>query len=105
MKSHPRVSADICAPLKRNLGAALEAIWYHHEKLDGSGYPEGLKEENIPAVARVMAVVDIYDALVSDRSYHKAMSREKAFEILRGEVREGKLDKEVVEHLIDMFER
>jgi len=105
MKSHPRVSANICAPLKRNLGAALEAIWYHHEKLDGSGYPEGLKEENIPAVARVMAVVDIYDALVSDRAYRKAMSREEAFEILRGEARKGKLDKEVVEHLIDMFER
>ena len=105
MENHPRVGANICAPLKKNLGAALEAIWYHHEKLDGSGYPEGLKGKNIPAVARVMAVVDIYDALVSDRPYRKAMSRGEALEILREEAREGKLDKAVVEHLIDMFER
>ena len=105
MKTHPRVSADICAPLKKNLGAALEAIRYHHEKLDGSGYPDGLKGENIPAVARALTVVDIYDALVSDRPYRKAIPKEKAFEILRGEASEGKLDKEIVEHLINTLER
>jgi putative two-component system response regulator len=105
IENHPLVSANICAPLKKNLGAALEAIRYHHEYLDGSGYPDGLKGKNIPAVARILTVVDTYDALVTDRPYRKAIPREKAFEILRREVRKGKLDKQVVEQLIDTIER
>ena len=105
IENHPLVSANICAPLKKNLGAALEAIRYHHEYLDGSGYPDGLKGKNIPAVARILTVVDTYDAPVTDRPYRKAIPREKAFEILRGEVRKGKLDKQVVEQLIDTIER
>ncbi|UCF91968.1 MAG: hypothetical protein JSW39_27485, partial [Desulfobacterales bacterium] len=78
---------------------------HHHEKLDGSGYPDGLQGEEIPTVARVMAVVDIYDALITDRPYRKGMTREKAFSILRAEGAEGKLDQEVVEHLIEMMEK
>jgi HD-GYP domain-containing protein (c-di-GMP phosphodiesterase class II) len=50
----------------------------HHEKWDGSGYPRGLKGEQIPLAARIFAVVDVYDALTSDRPYRKAWSREKA---------------------------
>jgi len=103
MKGHPDAGCKICLPLKKNLGSALEVIRYHHEKLDGSGYPDGLKGVGIPMVARVMAVVDIYDALVTDRPYRKAMTKEKAFAILREETMEGKLDKEVVEILIQMF--
>ena len=56
---------------------------YHHEKWDGSGYPEGLRGENIPLSARVMAVADVFDALVSVRSYKKSFSVEKALEIIR----------------------
>jgi putative two-component system response regulator len=105
IETHPRVSANICAPLKKNLGAAFEAILYHHERLDGSGYPDGLKGESIPAVARVLAVVDVYDALLTDRPYRKALPRKKAFEILRKEAKEGKLDKEVIDRLIDSLNR
>ena len=56
---------------------------YHHERWDGSGYPEGLKEEAIPLEARIMAVADVYDALVSKRVYKEAMSFEKADSIMR----------------------
>jgi putative two-component system response regulator len=101
MKSHADIGYKICLPLKKNLGLALDIIRHHHEKLDGSGYPDGLKGEEIPMVARIMAVMDIYDALITDRPYRKGMSREKAFGILREEALEGKLDNKVVELFIE----
>ena len=73
---------------------ALEVIRHHHEKLDGSGYPDGLKGDEISVPARIMAVVDIYDALVTGRPYRKGMSKEKALGILQLEAEEGKLDKD-----------
>ena len=101
MKRHPVAGYNICLPLKKNLGSALEVIRHHHEKLDGSGYPDGLKNEEISAAARIMAVVDIYDALVTDRPCRKGMSLEKAVEILKQEANNDKLDKMVVGHLIE----
>jgi HD-GYP domain-containing protein (c-di-GMP phosphodiesterase class II) len=89
--------------LKENLGAALEVIRHHHEKLDGSGYPDGLKGTEISAAARLMAVVDIYDALITDRAYRKAMTREDALKVLFSESEEGKLDGRVVEDLASML--
>ncbi|MBQ6090849.1 MAG: HD domain-containing protein [Lachnospiraceae bacterium] len=65
------------------LKEALNLATYHHEKWDGSGYPEGLKGEEIPLSARIMAVSDVYDALLSDRSYKKAFSHEEAMRILK----------------------
>jgi putative two-component system response regulator len=103
MKTHPYIGYKICIPLQRSLGMVLDIIYYHHEKLDGSGYPVGLKGEEIPVGAKVLAVADIYDALTSDRPYRKAMSKEKAVEILRQEAGEGKLDIEIVEHLIELI--
>ena len=100
MKTHPDIGYRICSPLKKNLGVALEVIRHHHEKLDGSGYPDGLKSGDVSMVARIMAAVDIYDALITDRPYRKAMTREKAFDILKNEAMEGKLDKDVVECLV-----
>ena len=102
MKTHPVAGYNICLPLKKNLGYALEVIRHHHEKLDGSGYPDGLKNEEISPAARIMAVVDIYDALVTDRPYREGMSLEKAVEILKQEAHDEKLDKKVVEHLIEI---
>lgn len=70
----------------------------HHEQLDGSGYPDGLKADAIPFQARILAVVDVYDALTaSDRPYKKAASPEKAVFILREDAKKGKLDPEIVE--------
>jgi putative two-component system response regulator len=101
MESHPVAGYNICLPLKKNLGYALEVIRHHHEKLDGSGYPDGLKNEEISPAARIMAVVDIYDALVTDRPYREGMPLEKAIDILKQEANNNKLDKVVVSHLIE----
>jgi putative two-component system response regulator len=96
MRSHPDVGYKICLPLKQTLGAALDVIRHHHEKLDGSGYPDGIAQEEVSLVARIMAVADIYDALVTDRPYRKGMPREKALNILNQEAGQGKLDAAVV---------
>ena len=90
--------------MKKNLGLALKIIRHHHEKLDGSGYPDGLKGQEIPVVVRIMAVIDIYDAMVTDRPYRKAISRQKALLQLREEAETGKLDEKVVEELVQMVE-
>ena len=102
MQSHPYIGYKICMPLKSSLGRVLDIVYYHHEKLDGSGYPLGLKDKEIPLGAKVLAVADIYDALTSDRPYRKAMPKEKALEILRQEADEGKLDKQILDCLIEI---
>ena len=102
MKSHPEIGYRICLPLKSNLGIALDVIRHHHEKLDGSSYPDALKGDEISLAARIMCVVDIYDALVTERPYRKAMSMEKAIGILQEEVGQQKLDSRVVNELIDL---
>ena len=99
MRDHPTIGFNICKPLQNCLGTALEIIRFHHEKLDGSGYPDGRKGNAIPMVARIMAVADIYDALTTDRPYRRGMSKEKALEIIYKETNEGKFDATVVMHL------
>jgi putative two-component system response regulator len=101
IKSHPVAGYNICLPLKKNLGPALDVIRQHHEKLDGSGYPDGLKNEDISVASRIMAVVDIYDALITDRAYREGLPLERAVEILRKEVAKKKLDEVVVQKLIE----
>jgi len=104
MKQHPAEGHRICTPLKKNLGSALPVIRHHHEKLDGSGYPDALKGEGISRMARIMAVADIYDALTSDRSYSKKMDNDSALGILKEEAAEGKLDEAIVNRVIDMVQ-
>jgi putative two-component system response regulator len=99
MKKHTDIGFKICLPLKDNLGMALSVVRHHHEKLDGTGYPDGLTGDQIPVVARIMAVVDIYDALITDRPYRKGMPPADAFNILEDEGRKGKLDVSVIGHL------
>jgi putative two-component system response regulator len=99
MRDHPTIGFNICKPLQNSLGRALDIIRFHHEKLDGSGYPDGRKGNVIPMVARIMAVADIFDALTSDRPYRRGMTKEKALDIIGKETNEGKLDATVVRHL------
>jgi putative two-component system response regulator len=103
MRQHPEIGYKICQPLGESLGFALDIIRYHHEKMDGSGYPYGLKGTEIPDVARIMAVADMYDALTTDRPYRKGMSREKAMEIINSETAEGKLDKLITRALVELL--
>jgi putative two-component system response regulator len=67
------------------LALAVEVAQYHHEKWDGSGYPQGVKGENIPLSARIVAIADVFDALTSERPYKKAWSVERAIELIQSE--------------------
>lgn len=104
MKNHSHIGYKICMPLKNCLGLALDVIRYHHEKLDGSGYPDGLQGNDIPTVARIMSVVDMYDALVTDRPYRKAMTKEKAIAILLEEAGNGKVDGRIIALLDELIQ-
>lgn len=82
MKKHPDTAAELLSPIKF-LRPALDIPQYHHEKWDGTGYPRGLKGTEIPLTARAFAVVDVFDALTSDRPYRSAWTRERALEHLQ----------------------
>jgi putative two-component system response regulator len=100
MREHPVVGERICSPL-RSFRHVLPIIRHHHEKLDGSGYPDGLRGEAIPLTARVLTIVDVYDALATDRPYRKALTPERAIAAMREEVTRGWWDSA----LISEFER
>jgi putative two-component system response regulator len=95
MEQHTIAGERICAPL-RSFRNVLPIIRHHHEKQDGSGYPDGLKGEQVPLTARILQVTDVYDALTTDRPYRKALSTERAFEIIRDELKRGWWDEAVV---------
>ncbi len=82
IKKHPQIGVDIIRPI-HSLHPIIPALLYHHERWDGKGYPYGFKKEKIPLLARIIAIADVYEALVSDRSYRKAYSKEKAVEIVK----------------------
>jgi ribonuclease P protein subunit RPR2 len=94
MRNHPIVGAQIVAPFEFFAGGAL-VIRHHHERWDGSGYPDGLVGSAIPIGARVVAVADVFDALTSDRPYRRALARDTALAYLAEEAGRS-LDAEVV---------
>lgn len=91
IESHPVVGANLVQGLK-TLGVVRPIIRHHHERWDGSGYPDRLEGEAIPLGARVMALVDVYDALITARPYKPALSHDEAVSILREETRRGLWD-------------
>lgn len=99
MEQHPAAGERICAPL-RSFRHVLPIIRYHHERLDGSGYPDRLRGDKIPLTARILQTVDVYDALATDRPYRKALASHEAFRTMREEVRRGWWDGD----LVDEFE-
>lgn len=88
MKSHTTVGDSLCGNL-RSLEPVRPIIRHHHERLDGSGYPDGLAGDDIPLIAQIIGVVDVYDAVTTRRPYQGAHSSQEAFEILRGQVVRG----------------
>ena len=82
IQQHPRYAYDMLSPIPY-LRQALDIPFYHHEKWDGTGYPDGLKGEQIPLSARLFSIVDVFDAVTSDRPYRQAWSREKALNYVR----------------------
>lgn len=102
MKQHTTIGAHLCESLA-SMRLVVPIILSHHERWDGSGYPHGLLGENIPLLARIFQIVDIYDALASERPYKKAFSTEQIIEIFKKETDKGWRDPNLVELFIHML--
>ena len=104
VQSHPSIGTEIVKSLSF-LSDALKPIQSHHERFDGTGYPEKLAREQIPISARIIAVADTFDALTTDRSYRKAVGVEKAFREMRKSAGSGHLDPTLVDKFIGVMSR
>lgn len=102
MQNHTTCGERICSGT-RSLNEVLPIIRSHHERWDGSGYPDRLRNDEIPLLARVIQAADIYDALTTERPYKAAYSPERALETLRNEAASGWRDPRVVEAFADVF--
>lgn len=101
MKKHPMIGAKILQHITELPGLAVGARW-HHERYDGKGYPDGLKGEEIPEEARIIAVADAYDAMSSKRNYSAVMEQQ----FIKGEIEKGKgtqFDPVIADILLDMI--
>jgi putative two-component system response regulator len=101
MRLHTLRGEDICRPMK-SLAPVLPIIRSHHERWDGTGYPDGLRGEEIPLLARIMQVADIYDALTTARPYKPAFSHGHAIEIMLDETRRGWRDPDLVPLFVEV---
>ena len=104
MKLHPVTGETICRPLK-SLRLVLPIIRHHHEHTDGSGYPDGLRDREIPLLPRILQVVDIYDALRTARPYKPALPHEQAAITMREEAAAGLWDDELVGEFFSMLDK
>ena len=102
MKNHSSLAYNLLYPIAY-LRPALDVPLYHHEKYDGSGYPNGLKGEQIPIAARIFAIVDVWDALTSDRPYQSAWSSKKALKYIKQQSA-SHFDPRVVEIFLNLIQ-
>lgn len=102
IRRHPIMTANIMRPLTRFRAFADIAAW-HHERWDGQGYPDGLKGEEIPLLARIVGIADTWDAMTGDRVYRKGMSHETAINILEAEQDQGQFDPQLIRTFIAMI--
>jgi putative nucleotidyltransferase with HDIG domain len=103
MREHPKIGEGIVRPLK-SFHHLINPIRHHHEFLDGTGYPDGLKGEEIPQVTRILTVSDIFEALTSGRPYRQALSIEETKKEMSQMTHAGKLDRQVVGALFKLIE-
>jgi putative two-component system response regulator len=103
MKKHPLIGARLCGEL-RSLARVRPIVRWHHERLDGSGYPDGLKGDAIPLLAQITGAVDVYDALTTRRPYRAALSQADACALLREEVARGWRRRDLVDALVTLME-
>jgi putative two-component system response regulator len=103
MRQHPEIGENICRPL-RSLRLVLPIIRHHHEHWDGTGYPDGLAGMDIPLLARVLQVVDVYDALRTERPYKPSLAHEDAYRAMMHEADSGLWDLELVEEFFVMLD-
>jgi HD-GYP domain-containing protein (c-di-GMP phosphodiesterase class II) len=103
IKRHSDMGAEILEHI-RQLREIVPGVKYHHEQVNGKGYPDGLRGEEIPILAKIVAVADTYDAMTTDRPYRKAMEKETAIEELK-RCSGTQFDKEVVEAFIQAYQK
>jgi putative two-component system response regulator len=104
MQQHTVIGDRLCGEL-RSLRDVRAIIRHHHERRDGSGYPDGLAGDQIPLLAQIMSVVDVYDALTTDRPYRRPLTPEQAYDELRHEVACGWKRADLVEAFIELVRR
>ena len=98
MKRHREYGEQIIKPV-HGFCEVAKIVRHHHERMDGSGYPDGLKGDEVPLCVRIVGVADSYEALTSDRAYRHAFKRDVALKILREETQAGRWDPTVIETL------
>ncbi len=99
IKQHPVIGDRLCGGM-RSLRQVRSIVRHHHERLDGSGYPDQLKGDAIPLLAQIMSIVDVYDALTTERPYKRAMTPAEAFEELMAEAQRGWRRQDLVETFV-----
>ena len=99
MREHPIVGDALCAGL-RSLQSVRHIVRHHHERLDGTGYPDGLRSSAVPLLAQVVSVVDVYDALTTERPYRQARPAGEAFDVLTDEAKKGWRDRALVDAFV-----
>jgi putative two-component system response regulator len=102
MRKHTTIGAELCRPLK-TIGKTTEIVLSHHEKWNGSGYPHGHAGTDIPLLARVFQIVDVYDGLSTERPYKPAFPTEKVTDIMRSETAAGFWDPDLMEPFLKLL--
>jgi putative two-component system response regulator len=103
MQQHPAVGDDLCSTV-RSLDVVRPIVRHHHERIDGGGYPDGLKGGQIPLLAQIVSVVDVFDALTTDRPYRKALSTDVAYQMMRDDAASGWCATALVDAFIDLHQ-
>lgn len=103
IKEHPVIGERLLGDM-RSLAAVRPIVRHHHERLDGSGYPDGLRGAEIPLLAHVVSIVDAFDAMTTPRPYRQAMSHHLACAELRADVARGRMSRDLVEMFVAVVE-
>jgi putative two-component system response regulator len=104
IRQHPIIGERICQPLK-SFRLVLPIIRHHHEKCNGTGYPDGLRGEAIPVGARILQIVDVFDALTTERPYKRALSVDEALTVMQEEVGKGWWDPKIFQQFEELVRR
>ncbi|HXX81811.1 MAG TPA: HD domain-containing phosphohydrolase, partial [Thermodesulfovibrionales bacterium] len=102
IKRHTIIGEDICRPLVSMRGI-LSAIRSHHERWDGKGFPDGLQGEEIPINARILSIVDSFDAMISQRPYRNGRSMDVVISVFRDEKHAGQWDPSLLDQFVEMM--
>ena len=102
IKTHPVVGDELCRTV-RSLDAVRPIVRHHHERLDGRGYPDGLAGDEIPLLAQIVTIVDVFDALTTNRPYRKALSTAAALATMRSEARQGAYAPALLEQFVELI--